>query len=152
MNPFAAYSREQLRRAYTEAWSKRRAGAPLAPLQSMIADVVEMHPEYQGLVQDAHAALTAGGDAAGARENPFLHMGLHLAVGEQLSIDRPPGVRALHRQLLAACGDPHAALHALMQALGETLWEAERRGAAPDERHYLELARRNLGRAPSRRG
>jgi len=152
MNPPAAYSRNQLRRAYTEAWSKRCAGAPLAPLEAMIADVVEMHPEYQDAVQDADAALTAAGDAAGTRDNPFLHMGLHLAVREQLSIDRPPGVREVHRQLLAACGDPHKALHALMQALGETLWEAERSGAAPDERHYIELARRSLGRASARRG
>ena len=31
-----------------------------------------------------------------------------------------------------------------MEALAETLWEAQRGGRAPDERRYLELARRRV--------
>ena len=67
------------------------------------------------------------------RENPFLHMGLHLAVREQLSVDRPPGIRDLKGQLQARYGDAHRAEHALMEALGEELWTAQRDGRAPDE-------------------
>jgi len=37
-------------------------------------------------------------------------MGLHLAVREQLSIDRPPGIRELHRQLQAPARDWHGAI------------------------------------------
>jgi hypothetical protein len=67
-----------------------------------------------------------------------------MAVREQLSIDRPPGVRELNQRLEARFGNPHDAEHALMEALGETLWEAQRSGRAPDESRYLERARRSL--------
>jgi len=140
------YSRDQLRRAYTEAWEKHRARAPLTPAEAMIADVIGLHPEYHAIVEDPDAALAVESGASGDRENPFLHMGLHLAVREQLAIDRPPGVRELHRALIAEYGEAHTAEHLLMQALGETLWEAQRRGAAADEQQYLARARRGLAR------
>ena len=146
MSLFSGYSREQLRKTYTEAWAKHGAGAPLTPLESMIADVVAMHPEYQRMIADPDAAVAFDGDVAGERENPFLHMGLHIAVREQLSVDRPPGVRELHRLAMGRAADGHEAEHALMEALGQTLWEAQRRGIAPDERQYLALAREALGR------
>jgi Domain of unknown function (DUF1841) len=141
---FDTHSRDQLRRSYTEAWSKRLANTPLTPLEALISDVIALHPEFQKVVSDAEAALAAAPDAAGVSENPFLHMGLHIAVREQVSIDRPPGVRALHRELAAKWGDVHRAEHVLMQALGETLWQAQRANRTPDEQHYLALARAQL--------
>jgi hypothetical protein len=143
MAMFDSHSREQLRRSYTEAWSKHQAHAPLTPLEALISDVIGAHPEYQAVVARSDAAHAFEAATDGASENPFLHMGLHIAVREQLSIDRPPGVRELHRQL-AARFDAHDAEHILMQALGETLWQAQRSGRPPDEIHYLDLARRRL--------
>ncbi len=136
------HTRDQLRQSYADAWRKRLASSPLTPLESMIADVIELHPEYHAIVESLEAATAFEADAAGAAENPFLHMGLHLAVREQISIDRPPGIRELLHTLLARLGDEHGAEHALMEALAETLWQAQRDGRAPDEGHYLELARR----------
>jgi hypothetical protein len=149
MSVFAAYSREQLREAYAEAWRKHCARVPLAPLEAQIADLVERHPEYQPLLADAAAAVAYEAHAASGQVNPFLHMGLHLAVREQLATDRPPGVRALATQLQASGLEPHAAEHLLMEALEETLWEAQRSGRTPDERQYLALAR---DRFAARRG
>jgi hypothetical protein len=137
-----AATREQLRESYADAWRKHRARSPLTPLQSMIVDVIERHPEYHPVVEDLEAAAAFETRAGGAAENPFLHMGLHIAVREQLSIDRPPGIRELHHALQARLGDAHGAEHALMEALAETLWQAQRDGRAPDETDYLELARR----------
>jgi hypothetical protein len=144
MSLFDAASRDQLRQSYLDAWRKRAAGAILSPLEAMIADVIALHPEYQPLVQDPDRALTLDAGGGGA-ENPFLHMGLHMAVREQVAIDRPPGVRALHARLNARHPDSHRAEHILMEALAETLWEAQRAGVAPDENRYLELARRSQG-------
>jgi hypothetical protein len=59
-------------------------------------------------------------------------------------IDRPPGIRELHRQLRVRLDSTHAAEHALMEALGETLWLAQRNGCAPDEQQYLALARKRI--------
>jgi Domain of unknown function (DUF1841) len=146
-----SYSREQLRRSYSDAWAKHVAHSPLTPLEALIVDVVGAHPEYQALVSDAQNAVAFEPGASGATENPFLHMGLHLAVREQVAIDRPPGVRDLLSQLRSSRADPHDAEHALMEALGEALWQAQRAGRAPDEMQYLALARARVNgvtRAP----
>lgn len=144
MSVFGADSRDQLRSAYAQAWAKHMTREPLTPLEAQIADVIGAHPEYQRVVSDAHAAVGFEHGGAGIAENPFLHMGLHLAVRDQLATDRPPGIRDLHRQLLARHTDAHAAEHALMEALGEELWSAQRNGRAPDEQQYLALARSRL--------
>jgi hypothetical protein len=141
---FGGYTREQLRSSYAEAWRKHLARVPMTPLESLIADVIAHHPEYQSLVGDAGAVQAFEPSAEGAVENPFLHMGLHLAVREQLSIDRPPGVRQIQQALAARLGDQHDAEHVLMEALAETLWEAQRGGQPPDERRYLDRARARI--------
>jgi hypothetical protein len=142
--PFGAYTRDQLRQSYADAWRKHLARAPLMPLEALIVDVLLLHPEYRVLAENPAAALGFETPAGGAQENPFLHMGLHLAVREQVSIDRPPGVRALLESLKTRLGGAHEAEHALMESLAETLWEAQRGGRAPDESRYLELARHRL--------
>jgi hypothetical protein len=147
MNEFDSYGRDQLRAAMAQAWSKHLANLPLTPLDASIVDVIGMHPEYQSIVADAHTAMAFEPGGAGV-ENPFLHLGLHLAVREQLSIDRPPGIRDLHRQMQARFDSVHDAEHALMEALGEALWQAQRSGVAPDEKHYLALARNRLKPGP----
>jgi hypothetical protein len=143
-------SRDQLRQAYFDAWRKHAAGLPLTPLETMLADIIGLHPEYQALMQDGDAALAFEPGAAPAAENPFLHMGLHMAVREQLAIDRPPGVRDLHRRLQAQFGDVHGAEHVLMEALAQTLWDAQTAGRPADEGHYLSLARGRLAAARGR--
>jgi Domain of unknown function (DUF1841) len=144
MTVFDSHTREQLRQTYADAWRKHLAHSPLTPLEAMITDVIGTHPEYQAIVSDTDAAMAFEPSSSGGAENPFLHMGLHLAVREQVSIDLPPGVRELHRRLQARHGNLHGAEHALMEALGEILWHAQRAGRPPDEGHYLALARQHL--------
>jgi hypothetical protein len=141
---FDSYTREQLRQTYLDAWRKQVDGSPLTPLEAMIADVIGVHPEYQPVIQDPGRALSVDPNAGETEENPFLHMGLHMAVREQIAIDRPPGVRELLGRLRARFGAAHDAEHILMEALAETLWEAQRAGHPPDETRYLDLARRRL--------
>jgi hypothetical protein len=69
--------------------------------------------------------------------NPFLHLSLHLAIAEQLSIDQPPGIRAHYERLVATKGDEHEALHAVLDCLGEVIWHAQRHKTAPDAAIYL---------------
>jgi hypothetical protein len=77
--------------------------------------------------------------------NPFLHLSLHLAIEEQLSIDQPRGIRERYQRLSASLGSEHEAQHALLECLGEMLWQAQRNGQPPDERHYLECVERKSG-------
>ena len=148
MSVFNSYSREQLRLAYSQAWAKHVARSPLSTLEAQIADVIALHPEYQPVVADADTAVAFEQSAAGTSDNPFLHMGLHLAVREQVAVDRPPGIRELHRQMQARFGELHLAEHVLMESLGEELWSAQREARPPDENRYLALAKARLAVPP----
>jgi len=134
---FESASRAGLRRTYLETWRKLRTRAPLEPLEAQIAAVIELHPEYASMLDAGDAALTADFTPEAGRENPFLHMGMHLAIREQVGTDRPPGIAAIHARLARELASEHAAEHAMMEALGETLWEAQRAAVAPDERAYV---------------
>src|ERR1700740_3372823 len=121
-----APTRDQARRFLVDAWAKFRAGAPLSGLETTAAALIAQHPEYHALLEgpDEHRARDYRPEDGA--ENPFLHLSLHLAVAEQLAIDQPAGIRAQFERLRAARGDEHAALHALLECLGETIWQAQR--------------------------
>lgn len=138
---FAGQSREQLRRMYLTAWRKFSAQEPLEPLEAQVAAVIAEHPEYLGWMEAGEEALAAEFTPESGRQNPFLHMGLHLAIREQVATDRPRGIAAVHRSLSERFGDAHAAEHAMLEVLAETIWEAQRTGRAPDEQAYLERLR-----------
>lgn len=139
-------SRDQARRFLVEAWRKRCAGLPATPLEMIAADVANLHPEYHGLLAGGEQTLTREWTPEQGETNPFLHLSLHLAIEEQLSIDQPPGIRAAFETLLARLGDRHAALHRVLDCLGEVMWTAQRNRTPPDGPAYLECLRRAAGR------
>lgn len=131
--------RKQLRTLYAEAWRKRCERLPMSPLEAQIAAIIELHPEY-------HADITSDDldrdyTPDGGQTNPFLHMGLHLGIREQVSTNRPPGIANILEVLRAKLGDAHAAEHQMIDCLAETLWEAQNQNRAPDEAKYLERLR-----------
>jgi hypothetical protein len=137
-------SREQARRFLVEAWQKRRFGQPATPLEVMAADIVAVHREYHALLERGEEALDRDWSPEQGETNPFLHLSLHLAIEEQLSIDQPPGIRALFERLVGRHGDRHAAAHVVLECLGEALWRAGRDGTGPDGAAYLDCLRRAL--------
>jgi hypothetical protein len=137
---FGNASRDELRRRYVHAWQRRLQGLPLEPVDAQIADVIALHPEYHDLLESPDALAQDFSVERGA-VNPFLHMGLHLGLREQLATNRPAGIVAVHRQLAQRHG-AHEAEHRMVDALAETLWEAQRAGRAPDEQAYLERLQR----------
>ena len=136
MPVFAQQSRLQLRRAYLEAWRKHCERRPLEPLEAAIAEVIGQHPEYVSWLERGEEALSAEFAHDTGGENPFLHMGLHLAVREQVATDRPSGIARVFRDLAHQTGDPHAAEHTMMRCLAETLAEAQRHAGTADEEAY----------------
>ncbi len=133
--------RDDLRRAYVDAWSKSRAGHALEPLERLLAEVIAEHPEYHPVLESPDV-LAREYSSEADRSNPFLHMGLHVAIREQLATDRPPGLRKLYAKLLPRFADAHRLEHALMECLADTLWDAQRTGGIPDEARYLSRVRR----------
>ncbi len=134
--------RKQARAVFFRAWQHHRQHLPFEGIEKIIVAVVLRHPEYHVLLEnpDRHANqdyLPETGQA-----NPFLHLGLHVAIEEQLSIDRPPGVRDCYQTLVKHSGDEHEAQHRMLDCLGEMLWRAERDRTAPSETAYLDCLRR----------
>lgn len=134
---FADQSREQLRQVYKDAWRKHREHVPMEPLEAQIADVIALHPEYHPMLEGDDAALSRDFTPEGGQSNPFLHMGLHLAVREQVSTDRPAGIRNAFAALAQRAGSEHDATHQVIECLAESLWEAQRAGLPPNETTYL---------------
>ena len=130
-------TRDESRRFMIGAWRKFREGVPLTDMERRIAEIIAMHPEHHGVVEDGDRSVERDWTPDGGAMNPFLHLSMHLAVAEQIGIDQPPGIRAHYQRLVHARGDEHAALHALVECLGETLWQAQRLGSGPDATIYL---------------
>jgi len=134
--------RDGLRRYYCTVWEKACAGQTLEPLEQLIAGVIREHPEYQPVLTNAETALNREYSPEHGQTNPFLHMGMHIAIQEQLGGNRPAGILDVYQQICRRMGGAHPAEHAMMECLGETLWEAQRHGQEPNEQAYLERLRR----------
>lgn len=133
-------SRDQVRDMFFEAWRKYRAGEPLVGMETIALDVILAHPEYHALLSDPQQHRAKDYNDEG---NPFLHMSLHVALEEQLSIDQPPGIAEHLRAMVQRYGERHRALHEAIECLAETMWRAQRDKSPPDADAYLEcLARR----------
>ena len=132
--------RQELRQMYADAWHKAQAAEVLSPLEAQIAQVIEDHPEYQAALSDE--AREASFTPEAGKTNPFLHMGLHLAVRDQVATDRPPGISNIFQQLVKKYSKVHEAEHRILDCLAETLWEAQNRNGPPDEQKYLERLRK----------
>jgi hypothetical protein len=135
-------SRDQVRQFFFDTWRKYRSGAPLEGPESDALEVALLHGEYHALLDYPEIHLHRDYTPEHGEANPFLHMSLHLALEEQLSIDQPPGIRAEFERIAAREGDRHEALHALLDCLGETIWQAQRDRAPPDAAAYLECIKR----------
>jgi hypothetical protein len=134
-------SRAEVRKFFFDAWSKYRSNAALEGLERTAIGIMLLHPEYHALLDDPERHADSEFPPEGGTTNPFLHLSLHLAVAEQLSIDQPRGIAAAYRELVARKDSEHEALHAVVECLGETVWRAQRNNAAPDEAAYLECIR-----------
>jgi Domain of unknown function (DUF1841) len=135
-------TREQARDTFFEAWRRYRAGQPLGGIEALALEVVLAHPEYHDAL--SHPERSRDRDYAD-ESNPFLHMSLHVALEEQLSIDQPPGIAARFTALVSKFQDRHEALHQALECLAETVWRAQRDRAPPDAAAYLDcLATRAL--------
>jgi hypothetical protein len=142
---FANQNRAQLRQMYFDAWQKYCNKQPMQPLEAQVTAVIALHPEYHGLFTDANQALDRDWLPEGGASNPFLHMGLHLAIRDQVSTDRPLGIRSAYDALVNKLGSAHDAEHRMIECLAEALWNAQRSGTPPDEQAYLHKINTRLG-------
>ncbi len=134
-------SRDEVRQVYLGVWHKIQQQLVLEPMEALIADVIEIHPEYHALLAASDDIKQQEFTPEQGQTNPFLHMGMHITLREQAGTDRPAGIRAIHQKLVSKNG-AHEAEHAMMECLGQTLWNAQRNNQPPDEDAYLDCLRK----------
>lgn len=138
-------NRDDIRRFFIACWNRREEPLfSLSPLEQQVLQVIELHPEYHKMLEQGEALVRKdfpGGTESG---NPFYHLGLHLSLLEQISTDRPPGIRQLHGEFRASFGEVHTAEHAMIEVLEAALWEAQANNRMPDDARYLEALRTRL--------
>jgi hypothetical protein len=133
-------SREQVRQFFIDAWQKSQANQILTPLETMAADLIAQHPEYLEDISNPDAS-NRDYSVENGQTNPFLHLSMHLAIAEQISVDHPPGIRAAYAKLASRLNE-HEAVHQIMECLGQVLWESQRLGTPLNNDTYLELLSR----------
>ena len=142
MSLFSGQDRDAMRNGWRIAWERHLGRMPLEPLQVQMTEVIALHPEYHAQLIESPGLAPHVHEDAEAAGRVFLHLGLHLALREQLATDRPKGIAHVHRRLRAAHRESHAAEHRMMNVLERTLWESQSTGRPPDEAQYLEALRR----------
>lgn len=134
-------SREEIRRVYLTVWQKMQQGQILDPMESVIADIISLHTEYHHLLEQGERIQQTEFTPESGQSNPFLHMGMHIALHEQTSTNRPSGIHTIHQKLCKKLGR-HDAEHAMMECLGQALWHAQRNQTHPDEAAYLDCLKK----------
>ena len=134
-------SRDEVRQVYLNVWRKLQQNKLLEPMEALIAEVIEIHPEYHALLEDGEATVQNEFTPEQGQTNPFLHMGMHIALREQADSNRPNGIQPIYQKLTARRGR-HEAEHAMMECLGQALWQAQRDATEPDQLAYLDCLKK----------
>ena len=135
-------SQEDVRRFFCTVYAKSVNGQPLEALETIAAGWIDAHPEYHADLTDVDAAVARIYDGKDGRENPFLHLSMHLSISEQCSIDQPRGIRQAVELLAARRDSLLDAHHAAMECLGQMMWESQRAGRSPDGDAYVACVQR----------
>ncbi|WED42808.1 DUF1841 family protein [Legionella cardiaca] len=128
---------QDTRQLFFSSWQKYRQKQPLLPLEQQIVDVIIAHPEYHALLETPKQIEQSYFPEMG-QTNPFLHMGLHLAIRDQVSTNRPAGISKIYQALLKKYGEQILVEHLMMERLAECLWQAQRDNNVPNEQNYLQ--------------
>lgn len=130
-------TRDQARRFFFDSWRKYKERQTLSDLEAIALELMQQHPEYHTMLDAPDRYVERDYLPEAGETNPFLHLGLHLAIREQIPIDQPRGITAHYRRLLEKTGSIHDAEHLIMDCLAEMIWQAQRNRTAPDAEIYL---------------
>ncbi len=131
-----------LRKIYFDAWRKFKENLPMEPLEKQLAHTIEQHPKYHDIFNNPEKYLNYDFAIDQNENNPFLHLGLHTTILEQVSTNRPDGITDLFQQLMHKYGDSLEVEHQMINILVDTLWKIQSTGEDFNEENYLEKIRK----------
>jgi len=137
--------RNQIRQFYFTVWEKKKSGQLTEGLEQIVATVIDEHPEYHDLLNKPDNNLDRDWTPEQGQTNPFLHMGMHISIQEQLGSNRPPQIRELYQKMLGKFGNAHEVEHQMIECLGFAMWQAQATGKEPDLNQYLDCIRKLAG-------
>ena len=140
---FYSDNRDDIRNTYYAVWQKYQAKQSVTALEQQILEVIIAHPEYHDLLEKQQGVAREYLPELG-ETNPFLHMGLHLALREQVTTNRPKGISRIYQSLCQKYNSNLEAEHAMMEHLVEAMWQSQRDNALPDEKKYLKQLKKLL--------
>lgn len=123
---------QDTRPLFFSSWRKYKKNQPLTPLEQQIVNVILDHPDYQSFFEQSPTAPEQ------RRDNPFLHLGLHLAVRDQIALDKPAGIADIYNTLYTQYQNTHRVEHLMMEPLEACLWKAQRNQCLPDDAAYMD--------------
>lgn len=136
--------RENYRAVFFNAYKKYQKKLPLEPLEKQLLQIILDHPHYHFIFENEQNQKNDAWDKQ-LKENPFLHMSLHISIRDQLAMDQPKGILAIYHDLVLKVGDTHEAEHLMMQILVNTLREMMEKNMSDfDEELYLNAIRQKL--------
>jgi len=128
---------QETRQMYFSSWEKYRKNQALLPLENEIVQVILAHPEYHPFIENPGRYHEYSYYPEFGETNPFLHMGLHLAIREQVATNRPAGIHQVYQNLIKKLADSLQVEHLMMEQLAEHLWLSQKNNLPPDEQRYL---------------
>lgn len=135
-----------VRRYFAHVWQNRLNPLQLDALQQKALRIIEAHPEYQVYLENIEDYLDKNWTREEGQTNPFLHLSLHLSIQEQVGINQPFGIRTIHQKLVGMYNDNWVkAEDEMMEALVETIWQAQRHNQGLDVNAYMTRLRRLVG-------
>lgn len=137
---------DDVRLFFADVWRKRQQPLLLNALQQKALRIIAAHTEYAPYLENVEHFLNRTWRPEEGETNPFLHLSLHLSVQEQVAIDQPFGITAIHQSLCEQyAGDWVKAEHDMIEALAETIWQAQCYGQGLDVNVYMTRLRSLVG-------
>jgi len=125
--------RKKQRKFLADTWQKYTKNKPLEPLEKQLVSIIEIHPEYHNLIGNIDSEYFP----EQGKVNPFLHIYLHLALRDHLSINMPKGIKEVHQKLINQHKDSHVVEHLMMECIAEMIYISQKNNTALDHENYL---------------
>lgn len=126
-------NRDTYRQTFANTWQKHLKGTTLDAVESELLAVILLHPEYHSLFDSAQKEK----QEFIPEENPYIHMSLHMAIREQIRMDKPLGTKEIYNNLQKIKQNPHEVEHIMMTVMAKLLWESQQSGVMPNDDTYL---------------
>jgi hypothetical protein len=129
------------RSMFFSSWKKHQQKQTLTALEQQLVRVMLDHPEYTPLYEQSSQTTFPPGEGGIEHDNPFLHLGLHLTIRDQIKLNRPVGILTVFNRLQLQHPNTHYVEHLMMEPLAHCLWESQRNHCPPDDIRYLQACK-----------